>query len=60
LFSGYSLKDAKVVWEKSLIEKTLGECNGNRSRASEMLEISYPSLLSKIKEYQIQVKRKSS
>jgi two-component system response regulator AtoC len=57
LFSGYSLKNAKIVWEKNLIEKTLGECNGNRSRAAEMLEISYPSLLNKIKEYQVQVKR---
>ncbi len=56
LFEGYSLKDAKVVWEKSLIEKTLKECNGNRSRAAGMLEISYPSLLNKIKEYQVQVK----
>ena len=57
LFAGYSLKNAKMVWEKSLIEKTLQECNGNRSRAAEMLEISYPSLLNKIKEYQVQVKR---
>lgn len=60
MFDGYSLKDAKVVWEKSLIEKTLAECNGNRSRAAEMLEISYPSLLNKIKEYTIQVRSKKS
>lgn len=51
VFDGYSLKEAKKVWEKNLIEKTLAECNGNKSRAAEMLEISYPSLLSKIKEY---------
>lgn len=57
LFSGYSLKQAKVVWEKNLIEKTLQECNGNRSRASELLEISYPSLLNKIKEYGVQVRK---
>ncbi|MBU0680368.1 MAG: sigma-54 dependent transcriptional regulator [Proteobacteria bacterium] len=55
LFDGYSLKDAKKVWEKNLIEKTLAECKGNRSRAAEMLEISYPSLLSKIKEYGVEV-----
>jgi two-component system response regulator AtoC len=55
LFDGYSLKDAKKVWEKSLIEKTLAECRGNRSRAAEMLEVSYPSLLSKIKEYGVTV-----
>ena len=60
MFDGYSLKDAKVVWEKNLIEKTLDECNGNRSRAAEMLEISYPSLLSKIKEYQVQVRRRDT
>lgn len=55
LFEGYSLKDAKKVWEKTLIEKTLAECKGNRSRAAEMLEISYPSLLNKIKEYGVEV-----
>jgi two-component system response regulator AtoC len=59
LFNGYSLKEAKVVWEKSLIEKTLKECNGNRSRAAEMLEISYPSLLNKIKDYGVQVRKDS-
>ncbi len=55
LFDGYSLKEAKKIWEKNLIEKTLAECKGNRSRAAEMLEISYPSLLSKIKEYEVEV-----
>ncbi len=55
LFDGYSLKEAKKVWEKNLIEKTLAECKGNRSRAAEMLEISYPSLLNKIKEYGVEV-----
>lgn len=49
------MKEAKKVWEKNLIEKTLAECKGNRSRASEMLEISYPSLLNKIKEYGVEV-----
>jgi two-component system response regulator AtoC len=55
LFDGYSLKDAKKIWEKNLIEKTLAACKGNRSRAAEMLELSYPSLLSKIKEYGVEV-----
>ncbi len=55
LFEGYSLKEAKKVWEKSLIEKTLAACKGNRSRAAEMLELSYPSLLNKIKEYGVVV-----
>ncbi|MEN8257895.1 MAG: sigma-54 dependent transcriptional regulator [Thermodesulfobacteriota bacterium] len=55
LFDGYSLKEAKKVWEKNLIDKTLAECKGNRSRAAEMLEISYPSLLNKIKEYGVEV-----
>ena len=54
-FDGYSLKAAKKVWEASLINKTLQECNGNRSRAAKLLEVSYPSLLSKIKEYGIEV-----
>ncbi len=54
-FEGYSLKEAKKVWEKHLIEKTLAECKGNRSRAAEMIEISYPSLLNKIKDYGVEV-----
>ncbi len=55
LFDGYSLKEAKKFWEKSLIEKTLAACHGNRTRAAELLEVSYPSLLAKIKEYGVQV-----
>jgi len=54
-FEGYSLKMAKKVWESHLIGRTLRECQGNRSRAAELLEISYPSLLNKIKEYGIKV-----
>jgi two-component system response regulator AtoC len=55
LFDGYSLKEAKKVWEKNLIHKSLVHCQGNRSRAAEMLEVSYPSLLSKIKEYGVEI-----
>lgn len=54
-FDGYSLKTAKKVWESHLISRTLRECLGNRSRAAELLEISYPSLLNKIKEYGVEV-----
>ncbi|MDR9500306.1 MAG: sigma-54 dependent transcriptional regulator [Desulfurivibrionaceae bacterium] len=54
-FDGYSLKEAKKVWEKNLIHKSLVQCQGNRSRAAEMLEVSYPSLLSKIKEYGVEI-----
>ncbi len=52
----YSLKEAKKIWEKSLISQALEATGGNRSRASELLELSFPSLLSKIKEYGIEVK----
>ncbi|MEN8140560.1 MAG: sigma-54 dependent transcriptional regulator [Thermodesulfobacteriota bacterium] len=54
-FTGNSLKEAKRVWERSIIARTLKECDGNRSRAAELLEISYPSLLNKIKDYGIAV-----
>ncbi|MDY6903164.1 MAG: sigma-54 dependent transcriptional regulator [Thermodesulfobacteriota bacterium] len=53
-FDGFSLKEAKKIFEKKLIEKALAETGGNRTRASQLLEISHPSLLSKIKEYQIE------
>ena len=49
----FSLKHAKRMMEKKLIVKALKETNGNRTRASKLLEISHPSLLSKMKEYEI-------
>ena len=52
-FDGFSLKTAKRIMEKSLISRALFETGGNRTKAAEMLEISHPSLLSKIKEYDI-------
>lgn len=47
----FSLKQAKKIIEKKLIRRALDASNGNKSMAARMLEISYPSLLSKIKEY---------
>lgn len=50
---GYSLKAAQRVLEKRLIRRALESTGGNRTRASKLLEISHPSLLSKIKAYGI-------
>lgn len=54
---GYSLKariDVVVTAEeKRLIKGALTKTNWNRRRASELLEISYRSLLYKIKEYEL-------
>jgi two-component system response regulator AtoC len=50
---GYSLKYAQKVLEKTMIEKALKATDGNRTQAAKLLEISHPSLLSKIKLYQI-------
>jgi len=50
-FGTLSLKDAGEIMEKNLIGRALDATAGNKSRASEILEISYPSLLSKIKKY---------
>jgi two-component system response regulator AtoC len=50
---GFSLKEAQRRLEKKLIVKALTETGGNRSRAARLLEISHPSLLSKIKTYRI-------
>jgi two-component system response regulator AtoC len=53
LFEGYSLKAAQKVLEEKLIIRSLKATAGNRTKAARMLEISHPSLLSKIKAYNI-------
>jgi len=52
-FDGHSLKAAQKILEKRLIIKALEATNGNRTKAARILEISHPSLLSKIKIYDI-------
>ena len=51
--AGLSLKEAQRTIEKKLITQALQETGGNRTQASRLLEISHPSLLSKIKTYGI-------
>jgi len=53
IFNGFSLKEAQKVMEKKFITRALKETEGNRTRASKLLEISHPSLLTKIKVYDI-------
>jgi two-component system response regulator AtoC len=53
VFDGHSLKAAQKILEKRLIIKALEATNGNRTKAARILEISHPSLLSKIKTYNI-------
>ena len=53
IINGYSLKKAQKILEEKLIIKALHETNGNRTQASRLLEISHPSLLSKINAYNI-------
>ncbi len=55
--TGFSLKKAKRIWEKNLISRALAATGGNRSRAAQMLELSFPSLLNKIKAYDIKIKK---
>ena len=50
------IEKAKKIWEKNLITRALKATGGNRSRAAEMLELSFPSLLNKIKSYGIKVR----
>jgi len=52
-FEGFSLKAAQKNLEKKMISRALQETGGNRTHAARLLEISHPSLLSKIKRYQI-------
>ncbi len=51
--SGLSLKRAQRAIEKRLIRQALEQTGGNRSQAARLLEISHPSLLSKMKAYGI-------
>jgi two-component system, NtrC family, response regulator AtoC len=53
LFTGFSLKAAQKKLEKQMIIRALTSTGGNRTQASKLLEISHPSLLSKIKTYNI-------
>jgi two-component system response regulator AtoC len=53
-FGGFSIKQAQKIMETALIGRALQATGGNKSKASELLEISYPSLLNKIKEYEIE------
>ncbi|PIE65087.1 MAG: hypothetical protein CSA26_05230 [Desulfobacterales bacterium] len=48
-----SLKQARKLLERQLIEKALSRSNGNKSKAALLLEISYPSLLARIKEFDL-------
>jgi two-component system response regulator AtoC len=48
-----SLKVNTKVLEKTLIQKALRETDNNRTRAAKLLEISHPTLLSKMKAYDI-------
>jgi len=52
-FDGLSLKSAQKVVEEDLITRALQKTAGNRTRAARLLEISHPSLLSKMKAYNI-------
>jgi two-component system response regulator AtoC len=49
----FSLKKTQQMLEKKMITKALNETNGNRTHAAKLLEISHPSLLSKMKAYNI-------
>ena len=53
----FSLKEAKKVMERRLIARALDHCGGNKTRAADLLELSYPALLGKIKLYGIAVER---
>ena len=52
-FEGLSLKVAQKVVEKELITRALQKTGGNRTQSARLLEISHPSLLSKMKTYEI-------
>jgi two-component system response regulator AtoC len=51
-FKTYSLKKAKAIMEKRLIMRAMEHAGGNKSKAAQLLELSYPALLGKLKEYE--------
>jgi two-component system response regulator AtoC len=53
IFNGFSLKTGKETLERVFIKKALEATAGNRTQAAKLLEISHPSLLQKIKAYNI-------
>ena len=52
-FSPFPLKDAMKRLEKKVIREAMERTSGNKSKAAELLDISYKNLLDKIKEYEI-------
>jgi two-component system response regulator AtoC len=60
VFQTFSIREGKEMLEKFLIQKALSNTNGNKSQAAILLEVSYPSLLSKIKEYGLDVKKNNN
>jgi two-component system response regulator AtoC len=50
---GLSLKSAQRTLEKDMIARALEATGGNRTQAARILEISHPSLLKKIKQYDL-------
>ncbi|MCF8081530.1 MAG: sigma-54 dependent transcriptional regulator [Deltaproteobacteria bacterium] len=48
-----SIKEATKQMQQTLIRKALQKTGGNRTKAAELLEISRPMLISKIKEYHL-------
>jgi two-component system response regulator AtoC len=50
-----SIKKASKKMERNLIEKALHLTGGNRTQAAKILEISRPILISKIKEYKLEL-----
>jgi len=53
MFDGFSIKSARKIMEREMITKALKATQGNRTQAARLLEISHPSLLSKMKSYDI-------
>ncbi|XOF32948.1 MAG: sigma-54-dependent transcriptional regulator [Candidatus Electrothrix sp. YB6] len=53
-----SIKEGRRRVEERLIRQALTATQGNKSKAAEILEVSYPSLLSKIKQYGVEAESK--
>ncbi|MFQ5901853.1 MAG: helix-turn-helix domain-containing protein, partial [Thermodesulfobacteriota bacterium] len=50
-----SLKVAQKALEKEIIQRALKEARGNRSKAAQLVELSYRAFLYKMREYGIEM-----
>ena len=52
--AGFNLSDNMAIAEKACLRRALGQCDGNKTKTSELLGISRKNLWEKLKNHQIE------